>query len=90
VDKISAMHLFDDGWEKVRERIFENQKQLGVIPANAKLPDWPDILPKWDSLSDDQKKLYLRQIDIWAWPTATMRLAASSPRSRSSANSTIR
>ncbi len=66
VDKISAMHLFDQGWEKVRERIFENQKKLGVIPANAKLPAWPDILPKWDSLTADQKKLYIRQIDVWA------------------------
>ena len=27
------MHLFDDGWNKLRERIFENQKRLGVIPA---------------------------------------------------------
>jgi arylsulfatase A-like enzyme len=66
VDKISAMHLFDDGWEKVAERIFENQKRLGVIPPNAGLPPWPDILPTWDSLTDDQKKLYLRQIDVWA------------------------
>jgi hypothetical protein len=31
------MHLFDDGWNKVRERIFENQKRLGVIPKDAKL-----------------------------------------------------
>ena len=37
VDKISAMHLFDDGYEKLRERIFENQKRLGVIPQDAKL-----------------------------------------------------
>jgi arylsulfatase A-like enzyme len=66
VDKTSAMHLFDEGWEKVRERIFANQKRLGVIPANAKLPAWPDILPKWDSLSADQKRLYIRQIDVWA------------------------
>jgi arylsulfatase len=66
VDKISSMHLFDEGWEKVRETIFANQKRLGVIPANAKLPDWPDFLPKWDSLSADQKRLYIRQIDIWA------------------------
>lgn len=66
VDKISAMHLFDDGWNKVSERIFENQKKLGVVPPNAKLPSWPDFLPKWDTLSADQKKLYLRQIDVWA------------------------
>jgi arylsulfatase len=66
VDKISAMHLFDDGWNAVSERIFENQKKLGVVPANAKLPPWPDFLPRWETLSADQKKLYLRQIDVWA------------------------
>ncbi len=66
VDKISAMHLFDDGWNAVTERIFENQKKLGVVPANAKLPPWPDFLPKWETLTADQKKLYLRQIDVWA------------------------
>ena len=47
VDKIHAMHLFDDGWNKVRERIFENQKRLGVIPKDTKLPPWPkDVLPE--------------------------------------------
>jgi arylsulfatase A-like enzyme len=66
VDKIEAMHLFDEGWNKVTERIFANQKKLGVVPPNAKLPAWPDFLPQWDSLSADQKKLYLRQINIWA------------------------
>lgn len=66
VDKIEAMHLFDEGWNKLTERIFENQKKLGVIPPNAKLPEWPDFLPKWESLSDDQKKLYLKQINTWA------------------------
>jgi arylsulfatase len=66
VDKIEAMHLFDEGWNKLTERIFENQKKLGVIPANAKLPPWPDFLPKWDSLSADQKKLYLGQVNVWA------------------------
>ena len=48
------------------ERIFENQKKLGVVPANAKLPPWPDFLPKWETLTADQKKLYLRQINVWA------------------------
>ncbi len=77
VDKISAMHLFDDGWNAVSERIFENQKKLGVIPANAKLPPWPDFLPKWETLSADEKKLYLRQIDVWA-----AYMAYSRPRDR--------
>ena len=50
VDKISAMHLFDDGWNKLRDTIFANQKRLGVIPENAELTPWPDdLLKNWDS-----------------------------------------
>ena len=51
IKKISDMHLFDDGWNKLRETIFANQKRLGVMPANAKLTPWPKDLPEWDSLS---------------------------------------
>ena len=36
------------GWNELREQIFVNQKRLGVIPANTKLTEWPDILQKWD------------------------------------------
>ena len=32
VEKIHDMHLFDEGWNKLQEKIFENQKRLGVIP----------------------------------------------------------
>jgi arylsulfatase A-like enzyme len=57
---------FDMGWEKLREEIFANQKRLGVIPPNTKLTPWPDVLPKWDSLSAIQKKLYARQAEVFA------------------------
>jgi len=67
VDKISAMHLFDEGWNKLRERIFENQKRLGVIPANTEPEPWPkDILKPWDQLSADEKKLYIKQVEVFA------------------------
>ena len=67
VKKISDMHLFDQGWNKLRDQIFENQKKLGVIPRNAKLTPWPtDQLKNWDQLTDDEKKLYLRQADVFA------------------------
>jgi len=50
--------LFDEGWNKLRETIFENQKKLGVIPQNAKLTPWPkDLLKEWDQLNDDEKKM---------------------------------
>jgi arylsulfatase A-like enzyme len=67
VDKISAMHLFDQGWNKLREQIFENQKKLGVIPANAKLTPWPEkLLKNWDQLTPDEKKMFIRQVDVYA------------------------
>src|SRR5512139_1878612 len=67
VDKIHAMHLFDDGWNKLRERIFENQKRLGVIPANTKLEPWPTkVIKNWDDCTAEEKKLFIRQVEIFA------------------------
>jgi arylsulfatase A-like enzyme len=67
IKKISDMHLFDEGWNKLRETIFANQKKLGVIPANAKLTPWPkDLLKEWDQLTPDEKKLFIRQVDVFA------------------------
>ncbi len=67
VDKISAMHLFDDGYEKLRERIFANQKKLGIVPQDATLTPWPqDVLKPWDTLSAEEKKLFIRQVEVFA------------------------
>ena len=57
---------FDMGWEKLREQIFANQKRLGVIPETTQLTPWPDALPKWDTLSIVQKKLYAREAEVFA------------------------
>ena len=67
VEKIRALKLFDDGYEKLRERIFENQKRLGVVPKDTKLAPWPkDVLKPWDQLSADEKKLFIRQVEVFA------------------------
>jgi arylsulfatase len=66
IDKIHNMHLFDNGWNALRETIFANQKRLGVIPASTQLTPWPDDLPKWDTLSADEKKLFARQAEVFA------------------------
>src|SRR5215472_12750139 len=44
VDKIHDLHLFDNGWNQLRETIFANQKKLGVIPSDAELTPWPTNL----------------------------------------------
>jgi arylsulfatase len=61
------MKLFDDGYEKLRERIFENQKELGVIPKDTQLAPWPkELLKPWNELSADEKKLFIRQVEVFA------------------------
>ena len=72
IDKFKGK--FDMGYEKLRDVIFANQKQLGVIPPNTQLTPWPDgqaayggaKLPRWDSLSVLQKKLYAREAEVFA------------------------
>jgi arylsulfatase A-like enzyme len=67
IKKISDMHLFDQGWNELRQTIFENQKRLGVIPKDAKLTPWPDkLLKRWDQLSAEDKKMFIRQADVFA------------------------
>lgn len=67
IKKIEDMHLFDDGWNKLRDTIFANQKKLGVIPQTAELTPWPsDLLKNWDQLTDDEKKMFIRQANVYA------------------------
>ena len=61
------MHLFDKGWNSVRDQIFANQKRLGVIPQDAKLTPWPkDMIKEWDQLTPAEKKLFIHQADVYA------------------------
>jgi arylsulfatase A-like enzyme len=67
VTKITDMHLFDKGWDAVRDQIFANQKRLGVIPQDAKLTPWPkDILKDWASLTPVEQKLFIKQANVYA------------------------
>ena len=47
---------FDQGWDKVREQTFARQKEMGIIPANAKLTPRPESLRAWDSLNREGKR----------------------------------
>ncbi len=67
IEKISKMHLFDDGWNRLRDTIFANQKKLGVIPQDAKMTPWPkELLKDWDQCTPEEKKLFIRQVDVYA------------------------
>lgn len=64
IDKYKGQ--FDEGWDVIREKTFARQKQLGVIPANAKLPPRSPRVPAWDSLSPERKKVYARFMEAYA------------------------
>lgn len=57
---------FDEGWDVIRQKWFENQKRIGIIPQNAELTDRNEYVEPWDSLSDDRKKVYARYMEAYA------------------------
>src|SRR5262249_17323918 len=58
---------FDNGWNALRDEIFRNQLKSGTIPENARLTPWPkDLLPEWNSLNADEKKMFARQMEVYA------------------------
>lgn len=57
---------FDTGWDRLRETIFERQRQLGVVPVDAALTSRPSEIPAWDSLPADERRLLARQMEVYA------------------------
>jgi arylsulfatase len=73
---------FDMGYEAYRELVFERQKKLGIVPEQAELSPinpyikeesteskgWPelDTVRPWDTLSDDERRLFARMAEVYA------------------------
>lgn len=57
---------FDAGWDVFRQQVIDNQKKLGIIPANTQLPARNPLVKEWATLSAGQKKLYVRFMEVYA------------------------
>jgi arylsulfatase A-like enzyme len=57
---------FDKGWDVYREEVFARQKQLGLVPADAILPDRNPDIKAWDQVPEEEKKLYARFMEVYA------------------------
>ena len=57
---------FDDGWDAYRERTLERQKRLGIVPPDTELTPRPEAYPAWDGLTDRERQLYARQMEVFA------------------------
>lgn len=57
---------FDKGWDKVREETTKKMKAEGIIPSNTKLAPKPEDIKDWAKLTDNERKLFARQAEVFA------------------------
>ncbi|MDY6999406.1 MAG: arylsulfatase, partial [Actinomycetota bacterium] len=57
---------FDDGWDAYRDRVFARQKELGIVAPDARLSDHDPDVQRWEELSDDERRLYARMMEVFA------------------------
>lgn len=57
---------FEEGYDVLRRRRFDSLKAAGIIPADWKLPPRNDAITPWEELSDDQKKVESRKMELYA------------------------
>ncbi len=57
---------FDQGWDRMREQTLARQIALGVVPKGTVLAPKPEVIPDWNTLSADEKRLYTRQAEVFA------------------------
>ena len=57
---------FDQGWDKLREETLARQKALRVVPPDTVLAPKPEAIKDWDKLGDDEKKLFAREMEVFA------------------------
>ena len=50
----------------MREETLARQIKLGVVPAGTKLAPKPEAIKDWDTLSADEKKLFAREMEVFA------------------------
>lgn len=68
IEKFSGQ--FDDGWDAYREKTLKRQIELGIVPQGTELTKRPDSLPAWDSLPQNERKVFARMMEVFAGFTA--------------------
>jgi arylsulfatase A-like enzyme len=57
---------FDGGWDAWRAATFARQLESGLLPPGTEMSPRPDWVPAWDSLSDDERRVYVRFMEAFA------------------------
>ncbi|MCP5558107.1 MAG: sulfatase-like hydrolase/transferase [Verrucomicrobiaceae bacterium] len=65
-DIVKLRGRYAAGWQATREARFKRQKKMGIAPQDATLPDSPQNLPPWESLSPEQRDLEELRMCVFA------------------------
>lgn len=57
---------FEMGWNEARERVLDQQKALDLVPIDTELPEWQEGVPRWETLSDDERRMAARAMEAFA------------------------
>lgn len=57
---------FDAGWEAWRDQVFARQVASGLLPPDTDLPERPDWVPDWGTLTADEKRVFARMMEVFA------------------------
>ena len=57
---------FDDGWDAYRDEVFARQKEIGLLPEHAVLPERDPDVPEWDTLPLEHQRLFARMMEVYA------------------------
>jgi arylsulfatase len=57
---------FNAGWDSLRVQTWRRQLAMGVIPPGTDLAPKPAAIANWDTLSADAKRLFSRQMEVFA------------------------
>jgi arylsulfatase len=58
------MRSWRRSWDKACEETLARQIKQGVVPPGTQLTKRPEQIPTWDSLSDDQKRVFARMMEV--------------------------
>ncbi len=57
---------YDAGWDVIRAQRFERQREIGIVPADAKLAPRNPNVPAWSDLGDVERRVAVRGQEVYA------------------------
>ncbi|HAY46263.1 MAG TPA: arylsulfatase [Gammaproteobacteria bacterium] len=57
---------YDEGYDVVRAKRYQSAKNVGLLPEKGTIPARPKFIPSWNSLSEEEKRIAAREMEVYA------------------------